>query len=237
MSIVIERLNESTRPILASHFLALSAADRYLRFAAAVKPEIIARYVEGIDFNRDAVFAVHSAAIGEECRGELAGVVHAAFPDDVAELGISVLPAYRGKGLASALAERAIADARSRGMRWLSMQLLRENAPMLRIARKLGMTIVGRGAEAFARLELICRNRRRGSKSRTFRLNGERIRRTAGTANKALAYEFHDRLKAEPWRIAHLGEKPRRTWNEAGVRWLKEQSHKATAKEYVAKPR
>ena len=60
--------------------------------------------------------------------------------------------------------------------------------------------------------------------------NGERIRRTAGTANKALAQEFHDRLKSELWRIAKLGEKPQRTWNEAVVRWLKEKSHKATIK-------
>jgi integrase len=59
--------------------------------------------------------------------------------------------------------------------------------------------------------------------------NGERVRRTAGTASKALAQEFHDRVKSELWRIAKLGEKPRRTWNEAVVRWLKEKSHKATA--------
>ncbi len=58
--------------------------------------------------------------------------------------------------------------------------------------------------------------------------NRERIRRTAGTANKALAQEFHDRVKSELWRIAKLGEKPQRTWNEAVVRWLKEKSHKAT---------
>jgi integrase len=30
------------------------------------------------------------------------------------------------------------------------------------------------------------------------------------------------------WRIAKLGEKPRHTWNDAVVRWLKESSHKAT---------
>jgi len=60
--------------------------------------------------------------------------------------------------------------------------------------------------------------------------NGERIRRTAGTANKALAQEFYDRLKSELWRIAKLGEKPQRTWNDAVVRWLKEKSHKATLK-------
>lgn len=58
--------------------------------------------------------------------------------------------------------------------------------------------------------------------------NGERIRETTGTASKALAQEFHDKLKHELWRIAKLGDRPRRTWNEAVVRWLKEQSHKAT---------
>jgi integrase len=58
--------------------------------------------------------------------------------------------------------------------------------------------------------------------------NGERIRRSAGTGNKALAQEFHDQLKAELWRIAKLGERPRRAWDKAVVRWLKEASHKAT---------
>ena len=66
---------------------------------------------------------------------------------------------------------------------------------------------------------------------------GERVRRTTGTANKALAQEAHDRFKSEQWRIARLGEKPRHTWNDAVVRWLKEQSHKATAGEDVSKLR
>ena len=67
--------------------------------------------------------------------------------------------------------------------------------------------------------------------------DGERVRRTTGTANKALAQEAHDRFKSELWRIGHLGEKPRHTWNDAVVRWLKEQSHKATASEDVTKLR
>jgi GNAT superfamily N-acetyltransferase len=162
-SIAIERLNESARASLAAHFLELPAQDRYLRFGSSVTPQMVARYVDGIDFDRDAVFAVRPAPVGDEGGGALAGVVHAAFPDDVAELGISVLPRYRGRGLASALAQRAIAYARSRGMRALAMQVLRENAPMLQIVRKLGMTIVDRGAELFARLDLLGRNRRRES--------------------------------------------------------------------------
>jgi integrase len=58
--------------------------------------------------------------------------------------------------------------------------------------------------------------------------SGERVRQSTGTANKALALELHDRLKAEAWRIAKLGERPRRTWQDAVIRWLKEASHKAT---------
>ena len=58
--------------------------------------------------------------------------------------------------------------------------------------------------------------------------NGERIRRSAGTESKTLAQELHDRLKAELWRTWKLGDKPKRSWNEAVVRWLKESVHKAT---------
>ena len=58
--------------------------------------------------------------------------------------------------------------------------------------------------------------------------NGQRVRRSSGTANRALAQEFHDQLKAESWRIDKFDEKPRRTWNEAVVRWLNESDHKAT---------
>lgn len=60
--------------------------------------------------------------------------------------------------------------------------------------------------------------------------NGQRIRESTGTGDKALAQQLHDRRKAESWRIVKLGERKRRTWNEAVVRWLKESAHKATLK-------
>ena len=50
---------------------------------------------------------------------------------------------------------------------------------------------------------------------------GERIRRPTGTADRKQAQEFHDRLKAEIWKVQKLGEKPKRKWEEAVVRWLK----------------
>src|SRR5882762_111727 len=58
--------------------------------------------------------------------------------------------------------------------------------------------------------------------------NGERVRRSAGTESKALAQELHDKLKAELWRTQKLGVRPKRSWNDAVVRWLKESAHKAT---------
>lgn len=60
--------------------------------------------------------------------------------------------------------------------------------------------------------------------------NGERIQRSAGTQVKQEAQELHDRLKAETWRIKNLGAKPRHTWQEAVIRWIKEQSHKNSIK-------
>lgn len=57
---------------------------------------------------------------------------------------------------------------------------------------------------------------------------GRRIRRSAGTHDRKAAQEYHDRLKAELWRVEQLGERPRYTWDEAAVKWLKETPHKAT---------
>jgi len=67
--------------------------------------------------------------------------------------------------------------------------------------------------------------------------SGERIRRSAATEVKARAQELHDQLKAESWRIAKLGEKPRRTWDEAALKWLEETQHKKSHHDDVAKIR
>lgn len=58
---------------------------------------------------------------------------------------------------------------------------------------------------------------------------GKRIRQSTGTSDKQDAQEYHDRLKAEAWRTEKLGDKPRRTWQEAVIRWSRETEHKADA--------
>lgn len=65
--------------------------------------------------------------------------------------------------------------------------------------------------------------------------SGERVRRSAETESKVEAKELHDKLKAEAWRVQKLGEKPKYTWDDAGIQWLKETEHKRTHDEDVAK--
>jgi integrase len=52
--------------------------------------------------------------------------------------------------------------------------------------------------------------------------NGRRIRQSTKTVDKQQAQEFADTLKARNWRILRLGEKPRRSWKEAAVKWFTE---------------
>lgn len=65
--------------------------------------------------------------------------------------------------------------------------------------------------------------------------SGERVRRSAATEDRIQAQELHDKIKAESWRVAKLGEKPKRTWDEAAYKWLMETQHKKTHHDDVAK--
>jgi GNAT superfamily N-acetyltransferase len=148
MSAPATRLQESSRPGLLGHFLSLGPEDVRLRFGSAMAPEAIAQYVERIDFDRDAVFGAHDESLA------LAGVAHVAFSDDLAELGISVLPGHRGRGIGGALLERAAEHARNRFVDRLYMHCLAENATMMHLARKLEMKICIDAGEAEAFLKL-----------------------------------------------------------------------------------
>jgi len=65
--------------------------------------------------------------------------------------------------------------------------------------------------------------------------SGERVRCSAATEDKTQAQEFHDKLKAESWRVVKLGDKPKRTWDEAAYKWLMETQDKRTHHDDVAK--
>ena len=50
--------------------------------------------------------------------------------------------------------------------------------------------------------------------------DGREIRESTGTADRALAEEYEARRKMELYRVARLGDRPRRNWKAAVVRWL-----------------
>lgn len=67
--------------------------------------------------------------------------------------------------------------------------------------------------------------------------DGSFIRRSTGTRDPKKAEEYHDRLKAELWDLARLKRKPRRSWDEAALRWLKEMAHKKSYRDDVSRIR
>ncbi|MEO5693533.1 MAG: GNAT family N-acetyltransferase [Usitatibacter sp.] len=142
------RLRETDRASLQRHFTSLDNEDRRLRFGTCVADEVIASYVERLDFERDGLFAVQDETL------ELVAVVHVALSGTSAELGLSVIPRGRGKGLGNALFRRAVTFLRNRGAIEVFVHCLSENGAMMHLARKSGMRIVYAGSESDARLAL-----------------------------------------------------------------------------------
>ncbi|MEO8455581.1 MAG: site-specific integrase [Sphingomicrobium sp.] len=67
--------------------------------------------------------------------------------------------------------------------------------------------------------------------------DGTLVRRSARTTDRRKAEEVHDRLKAQLWDLAYLKRKPKRTWDEAALRWLKEKAHKKSFRDDVSRIR
>jgi GNAT superfamily N-acetyltransferase len=148
MNTHIRELSRLDRASLEPHFLALESKDRRLRFGVPINDAAVRAYVARIDFERGAVFGVH------DDRLQLVGAAHLARSDGHAELGVSVLPAHRGRGVGGALLARAHLRARNWGVHALFMHCLTENEAMMHLARKQQMQILVEAGEADAWLKL-----------------------------------------------------------------------------------
>ncbi len=118
-----------------AHLLRLDAHDRAARFEAALTDGAVSRYVSGIDMRRDLLIGLFDAA------GTLRGAAHVARAGTLAELGLSVERAYRGRGHGGRLLERAVATARFRCCR-LTTQCLSTNRWMVGRMERLGCRVV-----------------------------------------------------------------------------------------------
>ncbi len=147
-TVPVLQLSEANREALRRHFLALDAEDLRLRFEHVISETTLLKYVDAIDFGRDAVFGVFDDKL------ELAGVAHLGLRDEIAEFGVSVVPGHRGEGIGTALYRRAYEYSRNHRIDTLFVHCLKENAAMMHIARKAGMEIVLDAAEVEAHLRV-----------------------------------------------------------------------------------
>jgi len=120
---------------LETHFAALGSEDLCNRFGHSIKPEAVTKYLDQLS-----TASIPSYGIFDPDR-RLIAVSQLAQSADELEVGLSVLPTYRRKGLALALLNRCARYARTRGLKSLIIHCLTDNLPMLSLARRIGMTI------------------------------------------------------------------------------------------------
>jgi acetyltransferase len=122
---------------------AMTPEDLRLRFFGAVGSfdhSQLARMTQ-IDYDRE--MALIATVTNEEGLTRTLGVVRAvADPDnETAEFAAAVRSDQKGRRLGQLLMDRIIKYARARGIHWLIGEALRENAPMIALARSCGFTI------------------------------------------------------------------------------------------------
>jgi len=145
----VKELGERDRRLLLMHFLALGDNDRLLRFGMFLHDDFVTRYVQTLDFSRDAVFGVYDDNLALVGVGHLAFVPREAIPvlsevtlkARIAEFSISVLASARGRGIGSKLFERAVIHCRNEDIDTLYMHCLGSNQAIIHIAKKAGMEI------------------------------------------------------------------------------------------------
>ncbi|MFM0361421.1 bifunctional acetate--CoA ligase family protein/GNAT family N-acetyltransferase [Paraburkholderia sediminicola] len=122
---------------------AMTPEDLRLRFFGAVGSfdhSQLARMTQ-IDYDRE--MALIATVTSEDGFTRTLGVVRAvADPDnETAEFAAAVRSDQKGRRLGQLLMDRIIKYARARGIHWLVGEALRENAPMIALAKSCGFTI------------------------------------------------------------------------------------------------
>lgn len=144
-------LNQSHRPLIERHLLALGERDRYLRFGYPASNERIVQHVQQLDFVNHELFGIFNRRL------ELVATAHLAHADPhlkMAEFAVSVLPGCRGRGYGRRLFDHAALHCRNRRVGRMFIHALSENTAMLRIARNAGARVITTGPESEAWLQL-----------------------------------------------------------------------------------
>ena len=132
---------------LVAGFEQLSETSRYLRFHGGMRrmPESLVRYltqVDGVDHVALVAFEETVAGVGQ---GVAVGrFVRSKAAPNTAELAVTVIDAFQGRGVARQLLAALGDAARARGIETFTMSVLSGNARARRLLRSLGA--VGQGS-------------------------------------------------------------------------------------------
>ena len=154
LAVPVRELHAGHRAEILRHLLLLNDKDRRLRFGTQTPDEVIHHYVEGLNFNRDAVFGSFDSQLN------LIGMAHLAYlpktkgQPQAAEFGVSVLPNGRGQGIGTALLARASVHSRNTRIERLFVHCLANNRAMMHLAQKAGMRVEYAYGDADAYLKL-----------------------------------------------------------------------------------
>lgn len=140
----LRQVTRADTDAVVEHFLALDPVDRWMRFCATLNPEAIRRHVEGL-WDRDGVILA-------ACDGPLfAGPLHKAGPiralaelliiGEEAELGISVDPSLRRRGIGTYLLQTGASLLEPRGIRTIRATTMPDNSSFIGMAHALDGTV------------------------------------------------------------------------------------------------
>lgn len=154
-AVPVRELHAGHKNEILHHLLQLNDEDRRLRFGTQTPDEVIVRYVENLDFNKDNIFGIFDAKLN------LIGMAHLAYLPEIkgqsraAEFGVSVLPEGRWQGLGTALLQRSAVHSRNTRIETLYVHCLANNKAMMHLAQKTGMRVEYAYGDADAYLKLL----------------------------------------------------------------------------------
>jgi len=137
--VTVREIRPEDRDGLHAAVLSLSPDARYTRFMSAVKDLPEHTYEAATHPDRDREFALVVLPQEGEARPVIAGARYASAPgSDSCEFAITIVDGWQGQGLSGPLMSALIEQARAHGFRTMEGYVLSTNAPMRRLARRLG---------------------------------------------------------------------------------------------------
>lgn len=121
----------------------LTAQSRYLRFLVGLSalPEALVQSFTRVDYHDHFALVAESFAGGRQTQVGDARFVREGAAPEAAEFAIAVADAWNGLGVGRRLLCLLIGAARAQGVRQLYGDVLRDNAPMLALARARGFAV------------------------------------------------------------------------------------------------